>query len=88
MKAWNHPALYQQFRLAVAGSLWAPSYQLSIAVDHVHLDASSHVTKLKSSPNGFLNMTMSPLYSNGLHSWIQKEIHSLGTQEDSKAIIS
>ncbi len=27
-----------------------------------------HVTKLKSSPTGFLNMTMSLLYSNGLHS--------------------
>ncbi len=27
-----------------------------------------HVTKLKSSPTGFLNMTMSSLYSNGLHS--------------------
>ncbi len=27
-----------------------------------------HVTKLKSSQTGFLNMTMSSLYSNGLHS--------------------
>ncbi len=26
-----------------------------------------HVTKLKSSQTGFLNMTMSSLYSNGLH---------------------
>ncbi len=51
-------------------------------VDHVHpfmttvypsSDATSsrimlHVTKLKSSQTGFLNMTMSSLYSNGLHS--------------------
>ncbi len=27
-----------------------------------------HVTKLKSSQTGFLNMTMSSLYSNNLHS--------------------
>ncbi len=27
-----------------------------------------HVTKLKSSQTGFLNMTMISLYSNGLHS--------------------
>ncbi len=54
---------------------------LSIAAGHVHrfmttvyhlLMATSsrimqHVTKLKSSPTGFLNMTMSSLYSNGLH---------------------
>ncbi len=55
---------------------------LSIVADHVHpfmttvytsSDATSsrilhHVTKLKSSLTGFLNMTMSSLYSNGLHS--------------------
>ncbi len=55
---------------------------LSIVGDHVHpfmttvypsSDATSsrimhHVTKLKSSQTGFLNMTMSSLYSNGLHS--------------------
>ncbi len=55
---------------------------LSIVADHVHpfmttvyhllMDTSSrimhHVTKLKSSQTGFLNMTMSSLYSNGLHS--------------------
>ncbi len=55
---------------------------LSIVADHVHpfmttlyhllmLNSSSimhHVTKLKSSQTGFLNMTMSSLYSNGLHS--------------------
>ncbi len=55
---------------------------LSIVTDHVHpfmttvypsSDAISswimhHVTKLKSSQTGFLNMTMSSLYSNGLHS--------------------
>ncbi len=59
----------------------APAY-LSIVTDHVHpfmttvyhlLMATSsrimhHVTKLKSSQTGFLNMTMSSLYSNGLHS--------------------
>ncbi len=55
---------------------------LSIVADHVHpfmttvypsSDATSsrimhRVTKLKSSQTGFLNMTMSSLYSNGLHS--------------------
>ncbi len=55
---------------------------LSIVADHVHpfmttvypsSEATSsrimhHVTKLKSSQTGFLNMTMSSLYSNGLHS--------------------
>ncbi len=55
---------------------------LSIVADHVHpfmttvyssSDATSsrimhHVTKLKSSQTGFLNMTMSSLYLNGLHS--------------------
>ncbi len=53
----------------------------SIVADHVHpfmttvylLMATSsrimhHVTKLKSSQTGFLNMTMSSLYSKGLHS--------------------
>ncbi len=59
----------------------ATSY-LSIVTDHVHpfmttvypsSDATSsrimhHVTKLKSSQTGFLNMTMSSLCSNGLHS--------------------
>ncbi len=55
---------------------------LSIVADHVHpfmtavypsSDAPSsrimhHVTKLKSSKTGFLNMTMSSLYLNGHHS--------------------
>ncbi len=55
---------------------------LSIVADHVHpfmttVHSSSyttssrimhHVTKLKSSQTGFLNMTMSSLYSNSLHS--------------------
>ncbi len=55
---------------------------LSIVADHVHpfmstvypsSDATSsrimhHVTKLKSSQTGFLNMTMSSLYSNSLRS--------------------
>ncbi len=55
---------------------------LSIVADHVHpfmttvypsSDATSsrimhRVTKLKSSQTGFLNMTMSSLYSNDLHS--------------------
>ncbi len=61
----------------------------SIVADHVHpfmttvfpsSDATSsrimhHVTKLKSSQTGFLNMTMSSLYSNGLHS------HQISIQE-------
>ncbi len=55
---------------------------LNIVADHVHpfmatvypsSDATSssimhHVTKLKTSQTSFLNMTMSSLYSNGLHS--------------------
>ncbi len=55
---------------------------LSIVADYVHpfmttvypsSDATSsrimqHVSKIKSSQTGFLNMTMSSLYSNGLHS--------------------
>ncbi len=55
---------------------------LSVVADHVHpfmttvhpsSDATSsrimhRVTKLKSSQTGFWNMTMSSLYSNGLHS--------------------
>ncbi len=55
---------------------------LSIVADHVHLFMTTvyhllmatssrimhHVTKLKSSQTSFLNMTMSSLYSNGLHS--------------------
>ncbi len=55
---------------------------LSIVYDHVHpfmttvyhlLMATSsrimhHVTKIKPSQTGFLNLTMSSLYSNGLHS--------------------
>ncbi len=53
---------------------------LSIVADHVHrfiqcthllMDTFSrimlHVTKLKATQTGFLNMTMSSLYSNGLH---------------------
>ncbi len=58
------------------------SAYLSIVANHVHpfmttvynlLIATSsrilhHVTKLKSSQTGFLNIAMSSLYSNGLHS--------------------
>ncbi len=43
-----------------------------------------HVTKLKSSQTGFLNMTMSSLYSNGLHSplWdvVEREIRIMDVQ--------
>ncbi len=45
---------------------------LSLHSVHIFWCTSSrimhHVTKLKSSQTGFLNMTMSSLYSNGLHS--------------------
>ncbi len=55
---------------------------LSIVADHVHpfmttvypssdgyfQQDNAHVTKLKSSHTSFLNMTMSSLYSNGIHS--------------------
>ncbi len=53
---------------------------LSIVADHVHPFMTTvypssdgyfqqdNVTKLKSSQTSFLNMTMSSLYSNGLHS--------------------
>ncbi len=56
------------------------SAYLSIVADHVHPFMTTvypssdgyfqqdNVTKLKSSQTGFLNMTMSSLYSNGLHS--------------------
>ncbi len=61
---------------------WNTTAYLSIVTDHVHpfmttvypsSDATSsrimhRVTKIKSSQTGFLNMTMSSLYSNGLHS--------------------
>ncbi len=66
---------------------------LSIVADYVHpfmttvyhlLMASSrimhHVTKLKSSQTGFLNMTMSSLYSNGLHS------HQISIQKNTFAV--
>ncbi len=66
--------------LPIEHHLNATAY-LSIVADHVHpfmttvcpsSDATSsrimhHVTKIKSSQTGFLNMTMSSLYSNDLH---------------------
>ncbi len=67
--------------ISIEHRLNATAY-LSIVADRVHpfmttvypsSDATSsrimhHVTKLKLSQTGFLNMTMSSLYSNGLHS--------------------
>ncbi len=66
--------------LPIEHRLNATAYR-SIVADHVHpfmttvylLMATSsrimhHVTKLKSSQTGFLNMTMSSLYLNGLQS--------------------
>ncbi len=48
------------------------SIPLWLQCTHLLMATSSrithHVTKLKSSQTGFLNMTMSSLYSNGLHS--------------------
>ncbi len=69
------------FLVPIEHRLNATDY-LSIVADHVHpfmttvypsSDTTSnrimhHVTKLKSSQTGFLNMTMSSLYLNGLHS--------------------
>ncbi len=69
------------FLVPIEYSLNATAY-LSIVASHVHpfmttvytsSEATSsrimhHVTKLKSSQTGFLNMTMTSLYSNGLHS--------------------
>ncbi len=47
-------------------------FPLWLQCTHLLMATSSrimhHVTKLKSSRTGFLNMTMSSLYSNGLHS--------------------
>ncbi len=60
-------------------NLYATAY-LSIVADHVHPFMTTvypssdgyfqqdNAAKLKSSQTGFLNMTMSSLYSNGLHS--------------------
>ncbi len=49
-----------------------PCHPLWLQCIHLLMATSSrimhHVTKLKSSQTGFLNMTMSSLYSNGLHS--------------------
>jgi len=75
MKVWIHPLV------PIEQCLNTTAY-LSIVTDHVHpfmtiLYPSSdglfsritcHVTKLKSYPNRFQNMTMSSLCSNDLHS--------------------
>ncbi len=64
--------------LPIEHCLNATAY-LIIVADHVHPFMTTvypssdgyrmhHVTKLKSSQTGFLNMTMSSLYSNGLQS--------------------
>ncbi len=55
--------------LPIEHRLNATAY-LSIVADHVHpfMTTVYNVTQLKSSQTGFLNMTMSSLYSNGLHS--------------------
>ncbi len=55
--------------LPIEHCLNATAY-LSIVADHVHpfMTTVYNVTQLKSSQTGFLNMTMSSLYSNGLHS--------------------
>ncbi len=72
---------FLKYSVPIKHSLNAAAY-LSIVTDHAHpfmttvypsSDATSsrimhHVTKLKSSQTGFLDMTMSSLYSNGLHS--------------------
>ncbi len=72
---------FLKYLVPIKHSLNAAAY-LSIVTDYVHpfmttvypsSDATSsrimhHVTKLKSSQTGFLDMTMSSLYSNGLHS--------------------
>ncbi len=52
-------------------SISAATIPLCLQCTHLLMTTSSrimHVTKLKSSQTGFLNMTMSSLYSNGLHS--------------------
>ncbi len=54
------------------GYRWAMFIPLWLQRTHLLMAISSrimhHVTKLKSSQTGLLNMTMSSLYSNGLHS--------------------
>ncbi len=50
-------------------SIVADLYDYSVpSSDATSSRIMQHVTKLKSSQTGFLNMTMSSLYSNGLHS--------------------
>ncbi len=51
--------------LTMSISLWLQCTHLLMATSSRIMH---HVTKLKSSPTGFLNMTMSSLYSNSLHS--------------------
>lgn len=54
-------SLPEQLLLTVSTSLWPQC-------THLLMIASSTITKLKTSETGFLNMTISSLYSNGLHS--------------------
>ncbi len=60
------------YTTAYLGMLLTMSIPLWLQCTHLLMANSSrimhHVTKLKSSQTGFLNMTMSSLYSNGLHS--------------------
>ncbi len=46
-----------------------------------------HATKLKSSQTGFLNMTMSSLYSNGLHSRIKNQGSSEGKRGSNPELV-
>ncbi len=60
------------YTTAYLGMLLTMSVPLWLQCTHLLMSNSSrimhHVTKLKSSQTGFLNMTMSSLYSNGLQS--------------------
>ncbi len=61
LNATTHLSIVADHVLTIMTTVYPSSDTTSSRVMH-------HVTKLKSSQTGFLNMTMSSLYSNGLHS--------------------
>lgn len=72
-KGWIHPALYKWFRLVVlVFSLytWTPYCQFkhhSLPEMVASIRIKFHITNIRWSQTGFMNMMMSSLYYNGLH---------------------